>query len=384
MRTRIEELDTIRGYAIFGILVCNIFLFHHPLEYFSQFFFATKSTSNEVFNFIRFNYLGDRTYTVFSLLFGIGIGMQYQKFKEQNRSFIKQHVVRMLVLFLIGIIHTFLIWYGDILTLYSFLGICIIPLLSKSFKTLLITSFILFLIPTLYVVLARNGIFEISFGKTQVQSLTETINQNTNKGIIGHLRFNFSQIKSVYEYYASGMVFTSLGMIILGLSIGQATTFNQEIRNNKNHKKVLLICIPIILIWSLHQLFIFNPKEMGTTFNFYLFWVLSTTSTIAQTFFVFSGFFLLYSSKISNSIIVKGFNKIGKLSLSNYIFHSLFGLIAFKVFGFFGQSNPSLDFCLSIVVAIIQMFLSHWLIKKYGKGPLENMWRKLTLLLLKK
>lgn len=384
MKTRIEELDSIRGYAIFGILVCNISLFHHSLEYFFQFFFSNKNTSNEFFNFIRFNYFGDRTYTVFSILFGIGIGMQYQKIKEQGRSFIKYHTSRMFILFLIGLLHTTLIWYGDILTLYAIIGICIIPLLGKKFKTKLIVASVLFLIPTLKIILARTGTFELNFGQSKPQSLAHIINQNTNQGIIGHLKFNFSQIRHVYEYYASGMVFTCLSMVIFGISIGQIKSFKQEVYNMKLHKKILFTCVPIILIWSLYQLLIFQPNELESTFDFYLFWLLSNISTLAQTFFVISSFFLLYRSKFSNSIILKGFNKLGKLSLTNYILHSVFGIIIFKVFGFFGQSNPTLDFLLSIGLTIIQILVSYWLIAKYKIGPLEIIWRKLTSSLLNK
>lgn len=384
MKTRIEELDSIRGYAIFGILICNISLFHHSLEYFFQFFFSNKNTSNELFNFIRFNYFGDRTYTVFSILFGVGIGMQYQKIKEQGRSFIKYHTSRMFVLFLIGLFHTTLIWYGDILILYAIIGICIIPLLGEKFKTKLVVAIVLFLIPTIKIILARTGCFELNFSPSKPQSLAYIINQNTNQGVIGHLKFNLSQIRHVYDYYASGMVFTCLSMVVFGTAIGQIKSLSQELHDMKHHKKILFICIPIILIWSLYQFFIFQPNELESTFDFYLFWLLSNISTLAQTFFVISSFFLLYTSKFSNSIILKGFNKLGKLSLTNYILHSVFGIIIFKVFGFYGQSNPTLDFLLSIGLTIVQMLISTLLIAKYQRGPLEIIWRKLTSLLLNK
>ena len=383
MRTRIEEIDTIRGYAIFGILVCNIFLFHHPIEYFSQFFFSDKSASGQFFNFIRFNYFGDRTYTVFSFLFGIGIGMQYLKFKERGESFTKYHTYRMLGLLLLGILHTTLLWYGDILTLYALLGICIIPLFGLSFRKTLAIAFVCLLMPTVQTILARNGIFELSFRRTEPQSLTAVINQNTNQGLIGHLKFNWYQISHVYEYYASGMVFTSVGMILIGFSLGQTKRFSKDVRNVKHHKKIVLICIPIVLVWSLYQLFIFNPEKLGTTFDFYLFWFLTSTSAFAQTFLVVSGCFLLYRRKFSSSMLITGFNKLGKLSLTNYVFHSLFGLIAFKIFGLFGQSTPSIDFCLAIVVTLIQMLVSDALLKRYGKGPLEIAWRKLTSFLVR-
>tara|TARA_B100000674_G_C37773504_1_gene883675 strand:- start:40 stop:498 length:459 start_codon:yes stop_codon:yes gene_type:complete len=143
-----------------------------------------------------------------------------------------------------------------------------------------------------------------------------------------------------------------------------------------------MFCIPLIILWSLYKLFIFKHEEMDNPFNFYIFWLLSNTSATAQTFFVFSGFFLFYNSKLSNSLILKSFNKMGKLSLTNYISHSLFGLLVYKVFGFFGQSNPTFDFLLSIGLTIIQITISHWILVKYGKGPLENIWRKSTKLLL--
>tara|TARA_Y100000589_G_C27086589_1_gene602024 strand:+ start:506 stop:790 length:285 start_codon:yes stop_codon:yes gene_type:complete len=72
------------------------------------------------------------------------------------------------------------------------------------------------------------------FGKTQSISLNESINQNTSQGILGHLKYNFGQIKLVYEYYATGVMFSRLAMITLGFSIAKTKAFYKKVIDTNN------------------------------------------------------------------------------------------------------------------------------------------------------
>ena len=147
MTKRIEELDIIRGYALFGILICNMILFGYPSEYFSDYYSIHPGWINDFSTYIRFNFFSDRTFTIFSFLFGLGIGMQYQKYLNSGKSFNKHHVIRMVILFFIGVFHGLVIWYGDILTLYALLGVLTLPFIRLSTKNLLLIGLFLFFYP---------------------------------------------------------------------------------------------------------------------------------------------------------------------------------------------------------------------------------------------
>jgi uncharacterized protein len=133
---RIEVLDILRGFAIFGILVVNIWM--------SYLTFATNpdpivdsllgaeapaenawwEDKNRLTSWIIVFFFQQKFYSLFSFLFGLGLGMQIVRGVERGRRFgvIVTYARRLLVLLLIGLVHAFFIWDGDILVTYAILG----------------------------------------------------------------------------------------------------------------------------------------------------------------------------------------------------------------------------------------------------------------------
>ena len=60
--------------------------------------------------------------TIFSLLFGAGIILLTTRLEQREQSARKIYYRRNLWLFLFGLIHAYLFWYGDILVLYALCG----------------------------------------------------------------------------------------------------------------------------------------------------------------------------------------------------------------------------------------------------------------------
>lgn len=68
-------------------------------------------------------------YPLFSMLFGYGLAMQFTKATQLGDNFYKIGSKRLGVLFGIGVLHAFLIWWGDILMTYAFCGFFLLILL---------------------------------------------------------------------------------------------------------------------------------------------------------------------------------------------------------------------------------------------------------------
>ncbi|MGB5927219.1 MAG: hypothetical protein WBH03_03555, partial [Cyclobacteriaceae bacterium] len=230
MKQRIVELDVIRGYAIFGILICNMVFFSYPAEYISQYSSGEPSWLDSLATYLRFNVFRDKTFSVFSLLFGLGIGMQCH---QKTDSFAKHHSIRMLLLLMIGLIHALLLWYGDILTLYAILGLTVLAVIRLPNRYLIIISVAVFLWPTIQTLLIRNEVIQLNFGGHDSIPLNELIVLNTLEGITGHLKYNYSQITPIIQFYVSGTLYYSLSMIVLGVALGKKGVIfrlNQQIR----------------------------------------------------------------------------------------------------------------------------------------------------------
>ena len=117
---RIDFLDVMRGVAIFCIFTANI-------PYLSGYFDLGKETaangivlpSDQWIGIILHTIVDGKFYTIFSLLFGIGITIQYENLKSKNQSFAAFFNKRMLWLLVIGSIHLSFFWIGDILSFYA-------------------------------------------------------------------------------------------------------------------------------------------------------------------------------------------------------------------------------------------------------------------------
>ncbi|OEJ99888.1 DUF418 domain-containing protein [Roseivirga misakiensis] len=382
MKERIADLDIIRGYALFGILMCNIVLFAHPAEYMFQYFSQHTGLIDEVSEFIRFNYFGDKTFTLFSLLFGLGIGMQYSKRKSQGIAFTKYHLVRMVLLLVIGLLHAVFIWFGDILTMYALLGMLSLLIIDRTPKQKLIISILLFLWPTIQTILMRNGLMSINFYNPEVASVESLIALNTAEGFSGHLNYNLSQLVSTISFYLGGNLYDSFSMIVLGMACADLSLHKRINTDIPKYRKLLVICLPIVIIWTVYQLFFFDPKKMGSPGQFYSYWTIFKLSMLGQTGLVISLIVLINRQKSILRKLIAKLSFLGRLSLTNYILHSIFGILIFKVLGFYGQSSPTVDILLTIGITVLQIILSQWWISKFKMGPLEKVWRNSTKFIL--
>ena len=125
----IEPLNILRGIALYGVLMVNLqTLFRvslfariagddQPSDVAGRFLLSAMGTLMEF-----------KAFTLFSFLFGVGIALQAQRM-EGRGSVTRFLLRRFFVLLIFGLIHLYLIWNGDILTLYAVCGSLLIPLL---------------------------------------------------------------------------------------------------------------------------------------------------------------------------------------------------------------------------------------------------------------
>lgn len=125
---RIASLDTTRGLALLGIMLVNVHYFTGPLASFSM--VKPEPSGGPVplwlddaaFIFSRALFEG-KFFPLYSLLFGAGMVLILEKVAARNRTFWTVFLRRLAVLGVIGLAHGLLIWYGDILFVYSLLGV---------------------------------------------------------------------------------------------------------------------------------------------------------------------------------------------------------------------------------------------------------------------
>ena len=143
---RAIALDALRGVALFGVLLVNLLTIFR-VSLFAQFLpnaGPPESRADHVVS--RFLTIGleFKAFTLFSLLFGVGLGAQHERTRGRGVAFGSYAARRLGFLLVLGLAHLFLVWNGDVLTLYAVLGILAAPLLGLSTRVLLVLAIALF------------------------------------------------------------------------------------------------------------------------------------------------------------------------------------------------------------------------------------------------
>ncbi|MEY3020905.1 MAG: hypothetical protein RIS86_101 [Planctomycetota bacterium] len=128
--SRITGVDIARGLALLGILLVNARLFFLPLGFAVdpsievpglEATAADRVAWNVVETLCTFKFI-----SLFSMLFGFGIAVQAARAAAAGRSRWGGGLRRLAVLLPIGLLHGFLVWYGDVLAMYALLGVVVL------------------------------------------------------------------------------------------------------------------------------------------------------------------------------------------------------------------------------------------------------------------
>jgi uncharacterized protein len=120
---RIATLDIVRGVAVMGILAMNIVAFAMPFQaYMNPVAFGSPGTADFVSWVFSFIFIDGKMRGLFSFLFGASMLLVIEKAAAKGEPAASVHYRRMFWLLLFGLIHLYLIWFGDILVGYALVG----------------------------------------------------------------------------------------------------------------------------------------------------------------------------------------------------------------------------------------------------------------------
>ena len=381
---RIQALDTLRGVAVAGILMANVFVFFGitfaPPD---RALALTSATADHLAVFFEHAFIDGKFYSVFSLLFGIGFGIQLARGGEAALPRFKR---RLRILLGIGAIHAFFIWAGDILMLYAILGFTMPWFARKTNRELLRWVVIMLAIPTTLYVVAL-GIWTVVGSGGGPTSPTSGIPPAILKffaaigtggfkdAFIGNLVFLAGRWADLFFTVRFPKV---LGMFVLGLW----TVRTGIALSPANHRPTLVrwsllgwgVGLPANLIaaWALEQ-WPYLPPSVGGLLGTAMQGV--GVPMLAIGYAATVGLLVVDGRRL-----ITVFASVGRMALTNYLMHSIICVTLSYGFGFglWWKVGAATTMAIAAAIIIVQIPLSALWLSRYRFGPVEWVWRRLT------
>ncbi|WP_411747943.1 DUF418 domain-containing protein [Psychrobacillus psychrotolerans] len=373
---RIISIDVMRGFALLGIFVVNMLFFHSPYIYINPYTWFQNPSDYETFKMIDIFVQGS-VYPLFSMLFGYGLAMQFLKSTANGGPFAKFAVRRLTVLLIIGCIHAFLIWAGDILITYALAGFVLILMIRLKPIWLLLISIFLFLIPNglLYGLVYLGSLLEpnATIIYTGIQEIEASI-VAYGQGSWGDI---FSQRLADWLYMSGNglIVISMLFTIVPFLLLGAAAAKWKLIERARELKVYWMITVLVMLI-------------VGTVIKWlpYLLEANLFTMGIQDTFggplqaIAYAGIIALVCSIPFAAKILSPISKVGRMSMTTYLMQSIIATTIFYAYGFglYGKIDLSTGTWMAIGIYAFQVVFAEIWFTKFKQGPVEMLWRKLT------
>jgi uncharacterized protein len=392
---RIQIVDILRGFALFGILFVNMTIFSRPMQ---AILFpmdpAAPWFDRAAIWLIHF--LGEgKFYAMFSMLFGLGLTLQMERIEARGGRFVPLYLRRLLVLLGIGIIHAFLIWMGDILIMYALVGFLLILFRKAKPRTLLVWMVILIIVPLLFNAAATGLVAlgrSVPEGAAQIDAaLAPTIAGFTSdlaRAYRVYATGNFAEItgQRIYDYTSMGfsayfvMGFNVMAMFLLGVYFGKQGLFRNLEANRGLFRKLLVWGLILGLGGNaLYATMILSLSRIVPTWPLLLATLGQTVGAPLLMLAYVSAFCLLALSP-SWGKRLQVLAPVGQMALTNYLTQSIVCTLIFYGYGLglFGKMGGAMGIGLTIVIYLLQIPFSHWWMKHFKYGPAEWLWRSLT------
>jgi len=385
---RIQVLDLLRGFALAGILIINSMSILAVKGSTPAFTVDIPFADRTLQDFILF-FVESKFFTLFSLLFGIGFAIQIQSAEKQGKAFLPRISRRMAGLLLLGLLHIFLFWDGDILVIYAITGTLLILLRKTTYSrikkwviSLLAVPGVLVLTILIYTLIARlSASGAATFAKSDASLAKEFANTDATQSLLQN-GFVEGIGERINTYLAlSPLLFsripTVLAMFLIGLYLGRSNFIRQLPEKIEILRRVRFWGLTIG--FSEMFLIVAGTKFLPT--------VSALIAIIEDQYLAGPILCLGYASAVTLDFLknptrkIYGFfSKVGRMALTNYLTQSL--VLTFLAYGWgLGLAlklNSFQVLGISILLYVAQVSLSGLWLRTFKYGPFEWVWRCIT------
>jgi uncharacterized protein len=385
---RLVSLDILRGVAVLGILIMNIQSYAMiSAAYINPTAFGDFTGWNKWVWILSHLFADQKFMTIFSLLFGAGVLLFTERLESKGHSPLGIHYRRIFWLFVIGIMHAYLLWYGDILVPYAVCALVVVLLRKLSPKYLVSLGLLMILIPSLlYLMFGLSWAFIPPEGQQGIEVNWLPSAEIINKELMNYRGGWFEQMSLRIKEAVSFQTFIFLiytgwrtaGMMLIGMALYKWDVLSAKKSNSFyliNSFIGFLIGLPIIIL-GISENFALNWR---VNYSMFLGWQFNYWGSIFLAWAYISVIMLMYRL-VQNSRLIKALAAVGRMALTNYLMQTLICTFIFygHGLGLYGSVERTGQILLVLFIWILQLFVSPIWLNRFRFGPVEWLWRSLT------
>ena len=387
---RFGAVDTLRGFALLGILVPNIVVFAWPMMATTDYTVMGDTPANQLgYTITTTAFLGKFMF-LFAMLFGSGVIMYARKFDTAGDDG-KYHTklsngvslwyIRCGLLLGFGLLHAYGLWFGDILTFYAIAGLTLLWWIRRINPKIQFWGglFFYYLSSLLMIGFSALGYWAVSEGYIEITELA----MDPAIEILGYSGTYFDAFKARFfvvlamHFLAVPLLLPMLwGIMSMGMGLTRMGILTGE-RSLGFYVKAAIVCLGIgIPLTALSYIGINNTFDLIPGYIWY-----SSAQPIGVPLALGYGALVIALAKWAPAkIITTPLAAVGRMALTNYFLHTILCTTFFYGYGFGKFASieyPQLWLVVLTVWGINIVFSMLWL-QVFTMGPFEWLWRVLT------
>jgi uncharacterized protein len=377
---RLEFIDSLRGFALFGVFWANLLIFS-GIEYMTDQGRASLFTSrlDSIALFLEQFFIENKFMGLFSFLFGISFWLFLSRVRARG-SATSLFYRRIFWLFIIGAAHGWLLWCFDILRFYALWAV-LLPLFVRTAPRRLLSIALMtsILIPALVAGL-RVWISTPSGSATDFDAiaLTAFSNGSYRAALLANWKYDWYLTLSISQISYQVAIF---GRLLLGLYAARTLALGNLNSDRTLLRTVLLVGGLVGMLGStISAGHFFTGSAIGPLLSFVRRFVVES-GQLGLTLAYAAGMALAFLT-IRGRPLVRLLAPIGRMALSWYLLQTVFGIWMFYGFArgpaLMGKVGPALVMTLAFVGFVIQIVFARAWLKWFRFGPAEWLWRSLT------
>ncbi len=375
---RLQNVDALRGFALFGILAVNIWAFADPYYASTETNPGFDSGVDHAVRFVVSLLFETKFYLLFSFLFGYSFTLQMAAAERAGRGFVPRMLRRQGALLVIGLLHGAALYYGEILSTYALLGLVLLACRNVSPTTALrLGAALIVASSALWMLL---GLAQLAAGDVTGASASDAA---------GKLAAFRGDAAATLDFHSGHLPDTlgalwilqgpsALAMFFFGFAAGRLRVFADPERYRDAMKRVLVFGLPIGLLgaaaYALAAAYAPGGGLETVAFGFGQL----TAPALTATYVVAA--LLLFRTAVGRRVET-ALAPMGKAALTNYLVQSLLLGVLFTGYGLglVDRLPPLAVIAVVPVVFAAQMAASRLWMRGHPYGPAEWVLRAVTL-----